>query len=133
MFNALDISTSGLVAQRVRMNTIAMNIANSEVVHDPETNTPYQRRAVIFNSGRNPHDRSGSGVHVAAIQQQPAFRYQYDRSNPYANEQGYVKMPAIDTLVEMANGMEAQRAYEATLAAIDISKTMLNSSLRILA
>ena len=133
MFNAIDISTSGLVAQRVRMNTIALNIANSEVVHDAETGTPYQRRAVIFNSGQNPADRSGSGVHVAAIEKQATFRYRFDPSNPYANQEGYVKMPAIDTLVEMANGMEAQRAYEANLAAIEISKAMLNSSLRILA
>ena len=133
MFNALDISTSGLVAQRVRMNTIAMNIASAEVIHDAQEDGPYRRRAVHFAAGQDQNDRTGRGVHVAQIEKQNAYRWEYDPQNPYANDKGFVKRPDIDTIVEMANGMEAQRAYEANLAAMDLSKAMWNSSLRILA
>jgi len=133
MFNAIDISTSGLVAQRVRLNTIAMNIASADVVYDAAEGGPYQRRSVIFAEGKDSGDRGGEGVHISTIVKQPAYRWKYEPGHPQANGAGYVKTPDIDTLVEMANAMEAQRAYEANLAAIDISKAMLNSSLRLLA
>jgi len=133
MFNILDISTSGLVAQRTRMNTIAMNIAGADVVYDAAEGGPYRRRATIFSEGKTSDDRSGQGVHVSEIVKQDAFRWEYDPSNPYANEKGYVKMPAIDQLTEMANALEARRAYEANLAAMDITKSMISSTLRLLA
>jgi len=131
MFEAIDISTSGLVAQRVRMNTAAMNLANAEAFN-PD-GTPYRRRAVIFETGKNCQDRSGEGVHVAGINKESVYRYVYDPAHPYANSEGIVKMPGIDHITEMLNGMEAARAYEANLTAIELSKGMLNSSLRLLA
>ena len=133
MFDSIDISTSGLIAQRIRMNTVAMNIASSELVYDASEGGPYKRRAVVFAEGLNDSDRSGRGVHVAEIEKQAAYRYVFDESNPFADADGYVKMPNIDPIVEMVNGMEAQRAYEANIAAIDLSKAILNSSLRLLA
>jgi len=132
MFNAIDISTSGLIAQRIRLNTIAMNIANVDTVESPEGG-PYQRRAVIFAEGKDAHEREGTGVHVSEIVKEPVYRYEYDPQNPYANAQGYVKLPGINPVVEMVNGMEAQRAYEACMTAVTVSKAMLNSSLRLLA
>jgi len=132
MISAIDILTSGLIAQRIRLNTVAMNIANADSVDSPEGG-PYQRRSVIFRSGINKHDRSGQGVHVAEIKKEATFRMEYDPDHPYANTDGYVKMPAINHLVEMVNGMEAGRAYEANLAAIEMGKTMFSNSLRLLA
>jgi len=132
MFKAIDISTSGLVAQRTRMNTVAMNIANANSVDSPEGG-PYQRRSVIFSAGMNRADRKGQGVHVSEIRKVAEFRMEYNPKHPYANADGYVKMPAIDHIVEMVNGMEASRAYEANLAAIEMGKTMFTSSLRLLA
>ena len=132
MFNAIDISTSGLVAQRIRMNTVAMNLANADTVTTPEGG-PYQRRSVVFELGKDAQDRSGQGVHVSKIEREPVFRQEYDPSHPYANEQGYVKLPGIDRMVEMVNGMEASRAYEANIAAVETSKAMLSSALRLLA
>ena len=131
MFNSIDISTSGLVAQRVRMNSVAMNVANADAFN-PD-GTPFKRRAVMFQTGQNAADKTGQGVHVAAIRQESVYRYEYDPSHPFANEDGYVKLPGIDYLAEMVNGMEASRAYEANLAAIDLSKAMLSSSMRLLA
>ena len=132
MFQAIDVSTSGLVAQRIRLNTVAMNIANAEAVDSPEGG-PYQRRQVLFATGQDSRDKTGQGVHVAAVEKEKAFRFEYDPSHPYANQNGYVKLPDINPLIEMANGMEASRAYEANITAIELSKSMLNSSLRLLA
>lgn len=132
MFNAIDTSTSALVAQRVRSNTCAMNIAMADAVESPDGG-PYQRRAVILSEGKGSGDRSGAGVHVSSIEKEAVYRYEYDPGHPYASEEGYVKLPGINPLVEMVNMMEASRAYEANVAAIDVSKSMLNSALRLLA
>ena len=132
MFNAIDISTSGMVAQRIRLNTVAMNIANADSVDSPDGG-PYQRRSVIFNAGQHSGDRSDQGVHVSAVNKEAVYRWEKIPGHPYANEQGYVKLPGIDHLTEMVNGMEASRAYEANLTAIEVSKGMINSSLRLLA
>ena len=131
MFKAIDASTSGLVAQRVRMDTAAMNLANAESLS--ASGEPYQRRRVLFSAGRDARDKSGAGVHVSAVMKEPVFRWEYDPTHPFANKNGYVKMPGVDTMTETVNGMEAVRAYEANLAAVDASKAMLNSSLRLLA
>ena len=132
MFNVMDISASGLVAQRIRMNTIAMNIANVDTVAGADGG-PYKRRSVIFEVGMNSRDRKGQGVHVSSIRKEGVYRWEYDPNHPYANTDGYVKLPGINHLVEMVNGMEASRAYEANLAALEFSKTMITSSLRLLA
>ncbi|MBN2211908.1 MAG: hypothetical protein JW709_10980, partial [Sedimentisphaerales bacterium] len=95
MFEAIDISTSGLVAQRVRLTAAAMNLANVDTVFDPATGGPYQRRSVEFAAGMNRCDRGGQGVHVSEIRREKVFRTEYDPSNPYADENGYVKLPGI--------------------------------------
>ncbi len=132
MFNSIDISTSGLVAQRIRSNTIAMNIALADAVDSPDGG-PYKRRSVVFSVGKNSNDSEGQGVHVSAINKEAVYRWEYDPQHPYANKDGYVKLPGINPLIEMVNLMEATRAYEANITAIEVSKAMLNSSLRLLA
>ncbi len=131
MFNAIDISTTGLVAQRVRMNTLAMNIANIDAVDSPDGG-PYKRRSVVFKAGREARDRTQQGVHVSEINKEAVYRWKHDPSNPYANEKGYVKLPGIDPIVETVNMMEAQRAYEANITAVEVTKAMMSSSLRLL-
>ena len=84
MFNAMDISASGLMAQRVRMNTIAMNIANVDSVDSPDGG-PYQRRSVIFKVGAHSGDQQGEGVHVSKFEKEPVYRWKYDPNHPYAN------------------------------------------------
>jgi flagellar basal-body rod protein FlgC len=133
MFRAIDMATSGLVAQRIRMDVAAMNGAQADTVYDPAEGGPYQRRSVILAAGRDAHDRNGGGVRVAAIAKEPTYRYQYEPENPYADAHGMVKLPGIEPMVEMVNLMEASRAYEANVTAIEVSKAMLNASLRLLA
>lgn len=136
MFGSLNISTSGMVAQRVRMDVIAGNIANAFTTADAAGRaSPYRRRVAMFAPG---DVGGGPGVHVSGIAQDPsAFRLVHDPSHPQAiktgPKQGYVQYPNVDLATEMVNGMEAARAYEANLAAFETSKAMIAQSMRILA
>ncbi len=134
MFGSLNISTSGLVAQRTRMETIAANLANKNTVEDANGNyAPFRRRIPIFATG-DPHSGSANGVHVDEIMLDPApFRKVLDPTHPFADKDGYVQMPNIDTTTEMINAIEATRAYEANITAAEATKSMIQSSLRLLA
>jgi flagellar basal-body rod protein FlgC len=137
MLRAIDISTSGLVAQRQRMNTIAGNIANVNTTHDAQGNpSPYQRRLVrLFadkNIGSGGQDAAGVRYRVEVdTSEQP--RRVYEPGNPLADKDGYVSYPNINTITEFVNALEAGRAYEANVAAIELSKQMASLSLRIMA
>ncbi len=134
MFGVLDVSTSGLVAQRVRMQTIAANMANQDAIFDAKGNyAPYRRRIPIFAHG-DPATGNSEGVHVQKILFDPApFKRVYEPGNPVADEQGYVDYPNIDPAMEMVNALEASRAYEANITTAEATKSMLQSSLRLLA
>lgn len=136
MFKALDISTTGLTAQRIRMDVLAGNIANANVTEDASgAPNPYRRRFAVFQSG----SRLGEdvGVQVARIEEDPTVRYQYDPGHrnaiPSGPRAGFVRYPNIDLGIEYINAIEASRAYEANLAVFDLSKNMISSSLRLLA
>jgi flagellar basal-body rod protein FlgC len=139
MFGSLNISTSGLVAQRVRMDVVAGNIANAFTTADAQGQAnPYRRRIATFAPGDPAEGGSAAGVHVAKIATDPsAFRLVYDPSHPQAmkdgEKQGYVQYPNVDLASEMVNGMEASRAYEANLAAYEVTKSMISGSMRLLA
>ncbi len=138
MYGALDISTSGMVAQRTRMAAIAANIANANTLVDAQgAYAPYRRRAVMFAPGdpsaSGPGGRS-MGVHVAAIDiDQSPLTPKYDPTSPYADEDGYVLTPNINPIVEQINAMETARAYEANVVAAETTKTMMAQALRLLA
>ena len=134
MFGSLNISTSGLIAQRTRMETIAANLANKNTVEDANGNyAPFRRRIPIFATG-DPNTGSANGVHVDEIMLDPApFRKVLDPTHPFADKDGYVLMPNIDTTTEMINAIEATRAYEANITAAEATKSMIQSSLRLLA
>jgi flagellar basal-body rod protein FlgC len=139
MFDTLNISTSGLVAQRTRMDVIAGNIANAFSTADAQGRAnPYRRQSAVFAPGDSGRGKVSPGVHVAAIQEDPAdFRLVYDPSHPQAMKdgpkQGYVRYPNVDLATEMVNGMEASRAYEANLTAFEVSKAMISGAMRMLA
>jgi flagellar basal-body rod protein FlgC len=134
MFDILDMGASALTAQRVRMDTVAGNIANINTLRDASgKSNPYRRRFVLFAPGQA-GDSSKPGVHVKSIQMdQSPFPKRYDPGNPDADKDGYVNYPNIDLSVEMVNALEASRAYEANVTMMDTAKSMFNSSLRILA
>lgn len=137
MYGSLDISTSGLIAQRTRLESISANIANQDTYVDAAgRNNPFARRVVYFASGdpssKNPSAKS-LGVHVAAIGQDKSFSRRWDPTNPFADGEGYIKYPDINPTMEMVNYMDASRAYEANLVAAEASKTMMAQALRLLA
>ncbi len=133
MFGALDVSTSGLVAQRTRMNVISANLANRNAIEDSQGNyAPYRRRVPILAAESS--EGSGQGVRVAEIMlDQSPLRKVYDKNHPYADKDGYVKYPNINTSTEMINAIEVTRAYEANITAAQATKSMIQASLRLLA
>lgn len=150
MYGALDISTSGLIAQRTRVNVAAANIANADALLDASGKyNPYRRRFALLAPGAPGASaadgrRGGAlGVHVQeiAIDDSP-LRPVYDPGHPLAAKAddpargvkaGYVYKPNVDKTIEQINVTEAVRAYEANIAAAEAAKTMMASALQLLA
>jgi flagellar basal-body rod protein FlgC len=139
MYGALDISTSGMIAQRTRMTAISANIANKNSVL-PD-GTPYRARQVMFSPG-DPSARGsegrGWGVHVASIEMDRSpFNLRYDPGNPRAIKQGekagYVEESNVNPVMETVNSLEAMRSYEANAVAAETTKAMISQALRLLA
>ncbi len=138
MYGSLDISTSGMIAQRTRLDVISANISNKDAILDAQGNyNPYRRR-IAFMAAGNPGASSSTGrdmgVHIAEIgQDQSPFKLKYAPDSPYADEAGYIKTPNIDTTTERIDAMEAVRAYEANVVAAETTKQMLALGLRLIA
>jgi flagellar basal-body rod protein FlgC len=139
---AMETSSSGLAAQRFRMNIISSNIANSQTTRTPEGG-PYRRRDVIFGALPAPRTfeeelRSRVGpdhpLHVkvlgVAVDERPPI-LRYDPTHPDSNEEGYVAFPNINPIEELVNLMLASRSYEANVAAFNASKSMAMKALEI--
>jgi flagellar basal-body rod protein FlgC len=140
MISALDVSTSALVAQRVRLTAIANNIANLSTTHNESGEVePFQPRYTIFESDDSVHGPYGvSGVKVGAVRiadVEPRWRYQPDHPDAVKEgpHEGYVAYPNVDLMSEFTDALESTRAYEANLGVIDVTKEMIQQTLRILA
>jgi flagellar basal-body rod protein FlgC len=136
MFTSLDVSTSGLIAQRGRLNTISANIANMSTTRNelgqPE---PYQPRFVTFQTDESVKTAGGgAGVKIASVEysKEPP-KMKYEPGHPDADERGYVSYPAVDMTMEFVDALEATRAYEANIGVIEITKNMSEQTLRIIA
>jgi flagellar basal-body rod protein FlgC len=134
MFDTLDMGASGLLAQRIRLDTIAGNIANMNTTRDAAGKpNPYQRRFVVMAPGQA-NDPSAPGVHVQEIGlDKSPFVRRYEPGHPDADKDGYVSYPNVDLSIEYVNALEASRAYEADATMMDTTKSMFNSALRLLA
>ena len=132
MIQALDISRSALVAQRTRLDVIAGNIANAFTTHQEDgTIRPYRRRFVTFMTGDG---HGGSGVHVDDVREdQRAFPKRYDPGDPDADAQGWVQYPNVNITMEYVDAMLAGRAYEANVAMMNVTKTMVQQAIRLFA
>ena len=134
MFGSFDISTSALNAQRLRMETIASNVASMDDAVDPKGRVaPYRRLFPIFEPEQTAD--GGTGVHVSRIEEDTTtpFRRVLDPGHPLHDAEGYVSYPTVDLSTEMVNAMEATRAYEANITAIETTKSMISATLRVLA
>ena len=122
---SMAVVASGMKAQSERMKTIAENIANANSTATTPGGDPYRRKIATVNSQ---FDRELGANLVKAgksITDKSEFRTQYDPGNPNADAKGYVKLPNVDSLVEIMDMREAQRSYEADLTAMDATKSML--------
>jgi len=134
VFEVLDMGASGLLAQRTRLDTIAGNIANATSTRDPSgAPGPYRRRFVLFAPGQ-PNDPTKPGVRVESIglDQTPGQK-RYEPGHRDADANGYVEYPNVDLSVEYVNALEASRAYEANISMMEVSKAMINATLRLIA
>ena len=136
MFSSLDISTSGLVAQRTRLNAISSNIANMSTTRNEYGEpVPYQPRFVTFETdSKLGSPGGGAGVKVGSVEQsnEPP-KMKYEPGHPDADAKGFVRYPAVDMTTEFVDALEATRAYEANVGVIEVSKTMADQALRIIA
>ena len=131
----MDISTSGLMAQRARMEAIAGNLANISTMRNEKGELkPYQPRFVVFQEDPNIGSNGASGVRVPAIgidTELPPIRV-FNPTHPDRDKDGYIYLPRINMMTEFTNAIESSRSYEANLGAIEISKSMANQTLRII-
>ena len=127
------VSASALEAQRVRMNTVASNMANAQSTSS-EGGGPYVKKNVVFStfSIESESGENLEGVRVSNIVQdnRPPLTV-YDPGHPDADEKGFIKMPNINVIEEMVNMMMALRAYEANVKAFNTSKGMFQKSLEL--
>lgn len=148
-FDGYNVSSSGMSAQRTRINVVSANIANAKTTHTAEGG-PYKKQQVVFEdvllaSGKKTNsneveatnnsntDISLRGVGVKSIIQsdaKPVMRY--EPAHPDANEQGYVAYPDINPVIEMVDLIEAMRSYEANLASFNTHKNIDSKTLDIL-
>lgn len=143
VFNIMNISATGMTAQRLRIDTISQNIANVNTTRT-DNGEAYRRKTVVFeeispkNGFKNMLDSylneysSSGGVKVNRIvEDKSPFIKVYDPTHPDANEEGYVSMPNVNVLEEMTNLISANRSYEANVTAFNSNKSMLVKALEI--
>ncbi|MED1917385.1 flagellar basal body rod protein FlgC [Bacillus thuringiensis] len=149
LFQGINTSASALTANRLRLDTIASNIANAETTRANFVDgawQPYRRKMVELSPRTNETfdnflqaavgtvsgSRGGQGVKVTAIQDDNTpFKRVYDPSHPDADQDGYLLMPNVDPMKEMVDMISASRSYEANVTALNASKSMMLKALEI--
>ena len=141
LFKSMEISSSGLTAQRLRMNVLSSNLANAQTTRTPEGG-PYKRKDVVFTAKPTGSDFGDfldekrilrlRKVEVSKIQEDSSpARKVFDPKHPDADKKGYVKMPNIQVTSEMVNMITATRAYEANATALNAAKGMALKAMEI--
>lgn len=143
IFNSINVSASGLTAQRLRMDIVTKNIANVNTTRTPD-GTPYRRQVVEFKTKDDNRSfseylrktsrnfKNSTGVEVSSIKNDSSpYKRMYEPGHPDADENGYVLMPNIDIATEMANMISSTRAYEANITALNGTKGMALKALEI--
>ena len=141
-FTSMKVSATGLDAQMKRMNTISSNIANAETTRTEGGEGPYKRKDAVLEAQTqresfgeilaNQMDEQVQGVQVTEVAEDTKPpRMVYNPSHPDANAEGYVAMPNVNPVEEMANMISAQRSYEANVTAMGAAKSMAEKALEI--
>ena len=140
LFSSLNISATGLTAERVRLDVISNNIANMETTRT-QNGGPYVRKTVSFEENINEHinnigkskEKKMQGVKVSSIEDDNVtpLKMVYNPNHPDADSQGYVTMPNVNPLTEMVDLITASRSYEANVTALNTNKQMFMKALEI--
>lgn len=129
---SMAISAHGMQAQTTRLTVIAQNLANQDSTGSTPGADPYQRKTVTFTDKM---DRA-LGAEVVGVhsidKDHAAFPLRYDPANPAADAKGYVKLPNVNALVEMADMREAERSYQANLSVMQATRGMLSRTIGML-
>jgi flagellar basal-body rod protein FlgC len=144
LFDALNISASGLTAQRLRMDVTSANLANAQSTQTPEGG-PYKRQDVVLQeqsgdgsfagalTGALGEESEPAGVEVAAIVPDTTPpRQVYEPNNPQANAQGYVEMPNVNPVEEMTDLIDSSRSYQANVTAMQTTKQVFSKTIELL-
>ncbi len=129
---SMAVAASGMRAQAQRMQTISENIANANSAPTTAGTDPYRRKIPSVTSE---FDRELNAVVVKAgqpIADMSDFRMQYDAGNPVADKQGYVKMPNVNSVIEVMDMRDAQSSYEADMSVMEATKAMLSRTVDLL-
>ena len=130
IFNTMRISASGLSAERLRMDTITSNITNATTTRG-EDGKPYVRKIAVFQENLDKELGLGGIKAVGVVDDKSSLKSVYDPTNVDADENGYVTMPNVDLLNEMADVIAASRAYEANANTLEATKSMFSKTLKI--
>ena len=129
LMQSLMISAAGMKVQGERLRVVAENLANADSVAEVPGGDPYRRKVITF---RNALDKP-LGLETVQVSKvgvdQSDFRMKYEPGNPAADAKGYVKLPNVNSLIEMTDMREAQRSYEANLRAIEVARNMLQRTI----
>lgn len=127
--SALKVASSGLAAQSERLRVVSENIANAQSTGDAPGAEPYRRKTISFAAALDRSEGAAS-VEIAAIgRDQTAFPLEFVPGHEAANDAGYVKMPNVNMLVEMADMREANRGYEANLQVIRQARDLISMTI----
>lgn len=132
LVNSLHIAAAGMKAQSDRLRVVSENIANADSLGTKPGEEPYRRKVISF---RNHLDRE-MGIDKVQVYKyghdKSEFKKRYDPGHPAADDEGYVQVPNVNTVLEMVDMREAQRGYEANLNVIEVSKSMLQRTVDML-
>jgi len=129
---SIEIATKGNEIQSERIKIAAENIANEHTTSNKPGGDPY-RRKVVFVENKYDKKRQNNLLKVKKYgEDKSSFEMKYDPSHPSADANGYVKMPNVRKMIEMADASEAQRSYEANLGVIEMSRSMINKTLDVI-
>lgn len=130
--SALGISATGMAAQTTRLRVIAENIANQDTTGSAPGADPYRRKTITFQSKLD----SALGAETVEVKKigkdEGDLPLRYDPANPAANAQGYVKLPNVNSFIEVMDMREAERSYSANLSVMQASRNMLNRTIDML-
>ena len=130
--SSLKIAASGLTAQSARMRVIAENLANADSAARTPNEDPYRRRVPTFEAVMD-RELGGTGVRLGPVAlDRSDFASRYEPGHPAADDNGYVRYPNVNSLIETMDMREAQRTYEANLNVVTVTRQMLGRTIDIL-